>query len=778
MTFFRNKKITAGVFFFSLFLFLFASFVIAPDHAFAADCSTSGTCVDLYDTASAANPLTALVYAFNLLLYAVFAFVVWIISYAGGVLAYAVDPAAVKTLFEMPAVYVLWQMVRDFFNLFFILTLLFIAFATIFQISKYNYKALLQTLLLMALLVNFSWPISRFLVDATNVPMYFFLDSMFEKSSEASGENIAAVAFSSAKMSRLVLPTSTGAEFGAGMVHGDSDQTLPLLKAIVFLFIFGVTLLVLSILFVIRTTVLLVLVIFSSVGFAGLAIPGFQKYASKWWDSFLQYALFGPAAMLMILVAVGFMKEFAKDGSDSSAQIANAASRVAGDGALVAAITMIIPLVLMWMAMGVGQSMGIAGAGVVTKKAKDFSKWAGRKGSFGYGGYDAAAKRWKAYSAEREKRGNEKFAANNIGTKLAARFNTRLDKISASRTGQGSLLAPNRETAAARQARMRLLQNEKRKVDEKAKEYGVDANMTDDRLKLLHEKTARNEKDKTLLAVTSREVAKRKGTAGNVTVADMNAVTGQFKEMAGLRNMVAEDTRLEVAKSDPEVAYTDASGHLDEPRLREAVQKGTIDAGKVAASGMTANFLRLAATEGKLNEKLIAEYQKANPEVNMGELVGKAIDGTNTALAAHTSAGAPTDPTKLAEYERQTKKLEKSQQELHRSYVQQSGEFHSTIVGDDTQKMEVLKKADGDTLAKMADNKNPAVFENAAVLLARVAGPGKTAALLAKMSEDGKNIQGAVDTIKRSSAVGSVDYQKVQRVVDRMRGDYRFDGIV
>ncbi len=327
-----------------------------------------------------------LVWAFNMLLYGVFCVAGWTVSLAATLLEFTLNPAAVKTLFDMPAIYVVWQMVRDFFNLFFILTLLLIAFATIFQISKYNYKSLLKTLLLMALLVNFSWPISRFIVDATNVPMYFFLTSMFSDKATASGKNIASVALQTSDIKELILPRS-GGDGSKFKVNSTGEQTKGLLVAIIFIFLFGISLTVLGILLLVRTIMLVILIAFSPVGFAGLAIPGFQKYANQWWDELLKYALFGPAAMLVLLAAVSFMKGF----QDPVTQkyLSNSAESIDASFNVASVISTLIPVILVWISIGMGQTMGIKGAGAVTVKAQQWSKTAGRKAAK-WGGYGGA----------------------------------------------------------------------------------------------------------------------------------------------------------------------------------------------------------------------------------------------------------------------------------------------------------------------------------------------------------------------------------------------------
>ena len=379
----KHKKILLS----ALFLFFAGLFFVANIHTIFAQAIDPSTATSAIDAAKNVGGIGEwLLWAFNVLLLAIFNVMAWLVTYAAAAMQYALDPAAVKALFSMDAVYTLWQMVRDFFNLFFILTLLFIAFATIFQISKYNYKMLLKMLLLMALLVNFSWPITRFIIDATNVPMYFFLSSMFTNSSQAAGGNIASVAFSSSSMANTILPkksTTNNQPVSFSDLTGNTTLTVKLIQATVFMFLFGMSLLVLSVLFIIRTVALIILLIFSSAGFAGLAIPGFQKYASDWWNKLMQYALFGPSAALMLLIAVRFMQEFnVKATPGISSAVGN------GDSMMVTGVTMIIPLILIWMAMTVSGSASIVGSGMVVGQATKWSKTVGRKAAK-WGGYGA-----------------------------------------------------------------------------------------------------------------------------------------------------------------------------------------------------------------------------------------------------------------------------------------------------------------------------------------------------------------------------------------------------
>lgn len=708
----------------------------------------------------------ALLLVLNGILYGVFVVVSYPVTWASVLLGWAVDPAAVHTLFTMNSIYLLWQMIRDFFNLFFILTLLFIAFATIFQIDSFNYKKTLGKLLLMALLVNFSFPIARFIVDATNVPMYFFMESMFTNKSQANGKGIVEVSFGSSGMQEIILPGSNA----DGFVKGDSDLTVKIFTGIIFMFLFGVSLLVFAIMMVIRSIMLVVLIIFSPVGFAGMVIPGFRQYATKWWDNLLKYAMFGPASMLMMLVAVKFMQEFKVDGKNAMiAQAAGSTGDAASATYIATMASIVVPIVLIWTAITIGQTMGIAGAGMVTQRAQQFSKWAGRKAS----GADAVQKRWKAYSSERDKRGAAKFAANNIGTKLATKANAKLDQISASRTGQGSLLAEgmlNKETAKARQARERYLQHQKEEVDKKAKEYMVGGNMSDTRLKELHEQ-AQKEKDKSLLVATSRELSKKeRGGDMNklVTDSDMQAIEKQFAGMAGIKNTVAEDTRDQVAKTNAAVAYGN-----NEAEMTKAFASGKIKVEDQNGTALTKQLLVAANNAGKLDQKIIDELRKdtakkAELDKNLAGAVADVEKQYQATMA---------DPSKSAEAK---KEAEKARVRMQQSYFSHTGKFHETVDGtltgtaDMALQAEVFKKADATTLK----NVDKTAIGAYSAQIAQNMPIGKLVNAISELNESNtdlaRNLASDVKGLGASAAIGS----REKIAYESLKNDRRTQGLM
>lgn len=309
----------------------------------------------------------------------------WFAGMAITIFDILINPA-IFSLLNSAGIYQMWQFIRDFFNLFFILTLLYIAFTTIFQVSK-DYKKALLNLVIMALLVNFSFPISRFLIDAGNVPMYYFANQISDRGAT---QGLGAIFGATELRGILLFGDKTQGTAG----NTDNVKTPHLFAATIFMFIFAITLLVLAVMFVIRFAVLVILVIFSSVGFAGTVIPGMNKFASQWWESFSQYVLYGPAAMLMVLVSVRFFEVLAT--SEFTRIAAESATNLSANGMqefMMASAKFSIPIVMLWIAIGLSSKMSIAGSAAVTGAGLGAIAWTRKKA---VGGLTGAGK-WAAY---------------------------------------------------------------------------------------------------------------------------------------------------------------------------------------------------------------------------------------------------------------------------------------------------------------------------------------------------------------------------------------------
>lgn len=272
--------------------------------------------------------------------------------------AWTVDPATMtgtSGTLNLPAVYNLWQFIRDFFNLFFILILLFSAFATIFQVDSFNIRNIFKNILLVALFINFSFPITRFLIDAANVPMYYFINDVLGDG-KSSGGMIA--------MQSMFAYSGTGATAFTNVREGDMA---PLIMGIIFVFLFSISLFVLALMMIIRLIALTMLLIFSPIGFAASLLPGLDKFGREWWENFWKYALFGPSAALMLMISIKFMAGVAGSGIWSNlGSYASGQSPDASSATFLAQVVFFcIPIIMIWFTIGMASKSSLVGASVV-----------------------------------------------------------------------------------------------------------------------------------------------------------------------------------------------------------------------------------------------------------------------------------------------------------------------------------------------------------------------------------------------------------------------------
>lgn len=309
----------------------------------------------------------------------------WLAGYAAALFVWVVNPGNMSGstgIMNTPAVYEMWKFVRDFFNLFFILILLLSAFATVFQVENFSIRKIFLNILIAALIINFSFPITRFLIDLTNVPMYYFLNAILP--GQPGGEGFV----------RVFLAT-TG--LGALPMAADGAFTKAFFD-VVFTFLLAVSLLVLGVMFTIRLIALTLLLIFSPFGFAAALMPGFQKLGQEWWGKFWSYAFFGPSAALVLLVAIRFMESVSVGGVYLNLK-QTTTNMTAGSPEANSMATMLyylIPIILIWTAIGMANRFSIAGASKVVGWGESFSRWTAKKaGGVAWGGAKWAGRKYE-----------------------------------------------------------------------------------------------------------------------------------------------------------------------------------------------------------------------------------------------------------------------------------------------------------------------------------------------------------------------------------------------
>ncbi|MBI4812704.1 hypothetical protein HY798_04725 [Candidatus Falkowbacteria bacterium] len=215
--------------------------------------------------------------------------IIWILGQILTVLmAILIWVAQYNDFIKSPAVINGWVIVRDLCNMFFILILLIIAFATILRIESYNAKKLLPKLLIMAVLINFSKTICGLIIDFAQVIMLTFINGF----KEAVGGN---------------LTTMLGIDKILTIDVDNKNSSVTALSifgsymlALIYVIISIIVILVMIAVLVMRMVMLWVYVVLSPLAYLLSAFPAGAKYSQQWWSEFSKNVIVGPVLAFFI----------------------------------------------------------------------------------------------------------------------------------------------------------------------------------------------------------------------------------------------------------------------------------------------------------------------------------------------------------------------------------------------------------------------------------------------------------------------------------------------
>ena len=162
-----------------------------------------------------------------------------------------------------------WVIVRDFCNMFFILVLLLIAFASILQYENYSIKRLLPKLILMAVLINFSRMICGIIIDAAQIVMLTFVSAFADGGGNFIGHLKVKEFLTLVDDQKWDKPIDLMSSLAA------------LMSGVIFLTISAVVMIVMLAVLAIRVVMIWIYVVLSPLAFLLSAFPGGQKYAGR-----------------------------------------------------------------------------------------------------------------------------------------------------------------------------------------------------------------------------------------------------------------------------------------------------------------------------------------------------------------------------------------------------------------------------------------------------------------------------------------------------------------
>ena len=206
----------------------------------------------------------------------------WVLAKLMAVLIYV---ARYNEFVNSPAVELGWVVARDIANMFFIVILLIISFATILQQEKYNYKQWLPKLILMAILINFSKTICGLLIDISQVVMLTFVNAFSEIGAGSLTDMLGIANWQSLK-------SDTG--------NSGWELTAAYVLAVIYAVIALAVVAAMVAMLVMRIIMIWVYVVLSPFAYLLASFPGGASYSSKWWSEFTKNLLIGPVLAFFI----------------------------------------------------------------------------------------------------------------------------------------------------------------------------------------------------------------------------------------------------------------------------------------------------------------------------------------------------------------------------------------------------------------------------------------------------------------------------------------------
>lgn len=197
----------------------------------------------------------------------------------------------------MPVINQTWTILRDFSNMLFILALVWMAFATIFNLKGFTFRDMILRFVIVAILINFSLAIGGIVVDASQVLSNVFLNMIGDPAARI-GQYLNPSAFVQIKESTL-----------AGNLDVTAGAGLTLLFTIILSGMFMFSILVADIFAFIRIFMIWGLLIISPLAWMANILPGTKGKFKEWWGLFLGWNLFLPLYLFFLYLGLLFLSQ-------------------------------------------------------------------------------------------------------------------------------------------------------------------------------------------------------------------------------------------------------------------------------------------------------------------------------------------------------------------------------------------------------------------------------------------------------------------------------------
>jgi hypothetical protein len=190
-----------------------------------------------------------------------------------------------------------WQFTRDLANMFFVVILAWVGFATILRLQSYEVKKIIPKLVLIALLINFIPVITGVILDIASIFTNYFAQRSL---------NIGALLWEKLPATEIARGGTDGL---LQLIPGNGGISGIAVKSLMGIFFNIIAFLVLglyALIFIVRIVAIWVLVVLAPLAWLGYIIPAGEKLWSMWWKQFIQWAIIG-ISLTFFLYLSGFV---------------------------------------------------------------------------------------------------------------------------------------------------------------------------------------------------------------------------------------------------------------------------------------------------------------------------------------------------------------------------------------------------------------------------------------------------------------------------------------
>lgn len=411
---------------------------------------------------SASTCLSSVVYIFTVGMMSVFAYI------GGYVFSLAVQLSLQSFAYSLDFLSTGWTAVRDIANMAFIFVLIYIAFTIIFEAETAGTMRMLAAVVVMALLINFSFFLTRVVIDAGNILAIQFYNAIDAKPidtynrgtvvnsigaaaqyfSPGTPKDLTASIMDAIKSQVILSPSSFTATQGDSRSGVGIFLTNLITQVLIYialgaiLAILAFTFLAVGFKFIMRMLVLWFVIISAPLAFAARAIPHrtTRGLFDQWLGLLIKFSFYPAIFLFMFLIITFIATAIGSDGGligpifrDATAMNNNADLSVGYKiGTIIANVVLRLGLVIIMLYYGLKVADKIVDEG--TDAAKGFSNWVGRKvGTAAYGSTAWAARRTLAPMAYSASKSTAVKDLTNMSPRLGGLLNKGLKGVANSR---------------------------------------------------------------------------------------------------------------------------------------------------------------------------------------------------------------------------------------------------------------------------------------------------------------------------------------------------------